>query len=133
MNTEATVSPDPFVEAFPENRPFWEAAARGVFLVPRCTACGKVHWHPRAHCPFCHGAAVSWIEASGRGKVYSYTVVRRRESPYVLAWVRIEEGPILMTNVVDCELQAVYIDMPVNVGFRPTIHGRHAPVFSPAR
>jgi uncharacterized OB-fold protein len=132
MNTETAPLHDPFVEAFPENKPFWEAAARGVFLVPRCDACSKVHWHPRAHCPFCHGAAVSWVQASGRGKVYSYTIVRRPNAPYVLAWVQIDEGPIMMTNVVDCELDAVRIDMPVKVNFRPTVQGRHAPVFRPA-
>jgi uncharacterized OB-fold protein len=129
-NPEATLQ-DEYVAAFPENLPFWRAAAEGRFVVPRCTDCGKVHWHPRAHCPFCWSAAVEWQPATGRGKVYSYTIVRRADGPYVLAYVQIEEGPVMMTNVVECALDAVRIDMPVEVAFRATAQGRHAPVFRP--
>jgi uncharacterized protein len=131
MNTEAAVQ-DPFVEAFPETRPFWDAAAQGIFLLPRCNACGQFHWHPRAHCPFCHGTDLGWMHGSGRGMVYSYTIVRRPNAPYVLAYVQIDEGPILMTNVVDCDPESVRIGMPVKVCFRPTQTGRHAPVFTPS-
>jgi uncharacterized protein len=130
MTTETAVQ-DPFVEAFPETRPFWDAAAQGTFLLPRCNSCGQSHWHPRAHCPSCHGTDLSWVQGSGRGTVYSYTVVRRPDAPYVLAYVQIEEGPILMTNVVGCEPETVRIGMRVKVSFRPTPTGRHAPVFIP--
>jgi uncharacterized OB-fold protein len=119
---------DPYVDAFPETRPFWEAAARGEFMLPRRNACGEFHWHPRAHCPFCRADALTWMAVSGTGIVHSYRVVRRGSVPYVLAYVKLVEGPVLMTNIVDCEPQAVRIGLPVKVGFRPTVQGRHTPV-----
>jgi len=129
MNSPNSEPADPYVESFPEMAPFWAAAARGVFLVPRCTRCGEVHWHPRAHCPLCHSADLMWVEATGRGSIYSFSVVRRSNQPYVLAYVQIDEGPILMTNLVDCEPGTIEVGMAVEVGFRPTAQGRHAPVF----
>jgi uncharacterized OB-fold protein len=124
---------DPYVAAFPETLPFWAAAANGVFMLPRCKRCTKVHWHPRAFCPFCHDTDLEWIAASGRGKVYSYSIVRHPKAPYVLAYVEIEEGLLLMSNIVDCEFDAVHVDMPVQVQMRATAEGRHAPVFGPVR
>ena len=122
---------DEYAMAFPETLDFWRNAAEGIFVVPRCNACGKVHWHPRAHCPFCHGVDLTWEKSSGKGQVYSFTVVRRKDAPYLLAYVLIDEGPILMTNIVDCELADAYIGMPVKVAFRATEQGRQVPVFRP--
>jgi uncharacterized OB-fold protein len=122
---------DEYVTAFPETLDFWRNAALGIFVVPRCNTCSKVHWHPRAHCPFCHGLDLTWEKSSGKGHVYSFTVIRRKDAPYLLAYVKINEGPILMTNIVDCELSDVYIGMPVKVGFRSAEQGRQVPVFRP--
>lgn len=121
---------DPYVQAFPETEAFWRASAAGQLLLPRCRACSRWHWHPRAFCPFCHADALDWIEASGLGEVYSFSIVRRTGAPYVLAYVRLEEGPILMTNIVDTDLADVRVGMPVAVRFRATEQGRMAPVFS---
>lgn len=129
MSEDEILLQDEYVSAFPETLPFWRAAAAGVFVVPRCKDCGKTHWHPRAHCPFCRSADLAWEPASGRGTVHSFTIVRRPDAPYILAYVKIEEGPILMTNIVDCALDAVRIGMPVLAGFRATPEGRRAPVF----
>lgn len=122
---------DPYVQAFPENLPFWEAAAGGQFVLPYCKQCDQTHWHPRALCPTCRSSDLSWRPASGRAQVHSFSIVRRPPTPYVLAYVQIDEGPILMTNIVDCEVDAVYIGMPVEVTFQPTRQGRMAPVFRP--
>lgn len=123
---------DEYAMAFPETLEFWRRAAEGVFVVPRCKACGKVHWHPRAHCPFCHSADIAWEKASGKGIIYSFTVVRRKDAAYLLAYVQIEEGPILMTNIVDCAPEDAHIGIPVVVAFRAAEQGRRVPVFRPA-
>jgi uncharacterized OB-fold protein len=132
MTTDNLTPTDPFVEAFPENRPFWEKAAQGVFLLPRCKSCGKAHWHPRAHCPLCFSSDLHWVEAAGTGEVYSFTIIRRASGPYVLAYVKLAEGPVMMTNIIDCEPEDVRIGLPVRVSFRPTAEGRSVPVFRPA-
>jgi uncharacterized protein len=106
-----------------ETAPFWSAAAEGRLVLPRCTACGTHIWYPRTHCPACHAGPVEWVEASGRGRIHTWTVVRRprgdwaRAGPYVLALVELDEGPRVMTNVVDCDPEALAIDQPVTVVF----------------
>ena len=123
---------DPFVAAYPETLPFWQAAAEGRLLLKFCRDCGRTHWYPRALCPHCHSTALDWREAGGRGTVYSFTVVRRAEPPYVLALVRLDEGTTLLTNVVDCDPDSVRIDQRVEVCFRPAPEGRSMPHFRPA-
>ena len=90
-----------------ETQPFWNAAREGRFVVPVCAACGKAHWYPRAICPFCHSAELSWEELRGTGTVYSVTVSRRAPSPefadlvpYVVALIDLDEGCRMMSNIV---------------------------------
>ncbi|MGE0799101.1 MAG: Zn-ribbon domain-containing OB-fold protein [Lautropia sp.] len=130
--SESTLHSDPYVAAFPELLPFWEATARGVLLLPRCRACGQVHWHPRAQCPECRSDDLEWIEATGRGVLHTFTLVRRPSGNTLLAYVRIDEGLLLMTNIVGAEPDALRIGMPMRVDFRATPEGRIAPVFRPA-
>lgn len=114
----------------PESAPFHEAAAAGRFLIRRCTACGKAHWYPRAACPFCFGAT-AWEEASGRGVIYSFSVMRRTAPPYAIAYVTLDEGPTMMTNLVDCDFNALRIGQAVRLVFRPTDGGASVPCFRP--
>ena len=65
----------------PETEAFWSAAKEGKFMLRRCTACGKAHWYPRAICPFCMSDRAEWMEASGRGKIYTFSVMRRAPEP----------------------------------------------------
>ena len=123
---------DPYVAAYPETLPFWEAAAAGRLLLKFCRQCGRTHWYPRALCPHCHSSDLEWRESAGWGSVYSFTVVRRAEPPYVLAYVQLEEGPRLLTNIVDCDPDSVQIGQRVSVTFRPAAEGRAMPVFRPA-
>ena len=78
-----------------ETQPFWDAAREGRFLVKRCRACGKAHWYPRTHCPFCASADTEWTEAGGEGSIYSYSVMRRADPVYVMAYVTLDEGPTM--------------------------------------
>ena len=116
----------------PETKPFWDAAADGRLVIKQCTACGQSHHYPRTICPFCGSDATEWRPASGRGKVYTYSVMRRVSEPYVIAYVTLEEGPTMMTNIVDCDLDSVRIGQAVRVVFKPSEGGPPVPMFAPA-
>ncbi|OLB10128.1 MAG: DNA-binding protein [Candidatus Rokubacteria bacterium 13_2_20CM_2_64_8] len=116
----------------PETKPFWDAAADGRLVIKQCTACGQSHHYPRTICPFCGSDATEWRPASGRGKVYTYSVMRRVPEPYVIAYVTLEEGPMMMTNIVDCDLDSVRIGQAVRVVFKPSEGGPPVPMFAPA-
>lgn len=107
------------------SRPFWEGTKHGQLLIQRCDGCGHYWWTPQAACPVCLAENWRWTEVSGRGIVYSFTIVYRppdpiafaEDVPYVVAVVRLEEGPHMLTNVVGCLPKQVYVDMPVVVSF----------------
>lgn len=101
------------------SKTFWEAAAEGKVLYQECPACGNRQFYPRAMCTDC-AAEPEWREASGRGVVHTYTIIRqnwakpfREELPYVVAMVELEEGVKMMTNLTDVEIDAVEVGMPV--------------------
>ena len=117
---------------------YWRAAHEGRLLVQRCTACTKAQLYPRDRCRHCRGE-VRWEEASGRGTVYSFTVVRqnyirpfRDWIPYVVALVDLEEGPRVMTNVVGCDPGEVHIGMPVRARFEVVSDAAGIALFEPA-
>jgi uncharacterized OB-fold protein len=114
----------------PETQAFWDAAADGRLLLKKCRACGELHWYPRALCPFCFGET-DWVAASGKGAIYSYSVMRRASVPYAIAYVTLDEGVTMMTNIVDCDLDAIRIGQPVRVVFRPSDGGPPVPMFAP--
>jgi uncharacterized OB-fold protein len=122
--------PAPPVSA--ETKPFWDAAAAGRLLLKRCEACGEPHYYPRAICPFCGSDRTTWLEASGGGAIYSYSVFRRAPVPYAIAYVTLDEGPTMMTNIVDADLDALRIGQRVRVRFTPTEGGPPVPTFAPA-
>jgi len=129
MASDRVIPPPP---TSPETQPFWEAAGQGKLLLKRCTGCGELHHYPRAICPFCGSDRTEWTEATGRGTIYSYSVFRRAPIPYAIAYVTLAEGPTVMTNIVDCDLDAIRIGQPVRVTFKPTDGGPPVPMFSPA-
>jgi uncharacterized OB-fold protein len=101
------------------SRTFWEAAAQGRLLFQQCPRCGHRQFYPRALCTAC-GADPAWAEASGRGEVHTFTVVRqmglrafRDELPYVVAMIELEEGVRMLGNVTDCPVEAVRVGLPV--------------------
>jgi uncharacterized protein len=119
-------------QSAPETKAFWEATAAGRLLIKRCTACGESHYYPRSICPFCGSDRTEWRDASGRGTVYTYSVMRRAPVPYAIAYVTLEEGVSMMTNIVDCDLDAIRIGQKVRVVFKPTEGGPPVPMFTPA-
>ena len=123
------VPPDPQPTA--ETQPFWDAARDGRFLVKSCGPCGRVHWYPRSHCPFCSSVDTRWVEASGEGVLYSYSVMRRAEPVYIMAYVTLAEGPTMMTNLVDCDPDTLAIGDAVRVTFVNSESGLAVPMFRP--
>ena len=109
-----------------ETQPFWDATRDGRLLIKRCTACGQFHFYPRPFCPHCWSEAVEWVEASGRATLYTWSVVHRNDLPpftdrvpYVAAIVDLDEGPRMMTNVVDCDFDALQVGMQLEAVFHP--------------
>ena len=127
-----SMRPIPAPPVSPESQPFWDAAAAGRLLLKRCEACGEPHYYPRPICPFCGSDATQWKDASGRGTIYSFSVMRRVPTPYAIAYVTLAEGPTMMTNIVDCDLDAIRIGQAVKVVFKPTDGGPPVPMFTPA-
>ncbi|WP_367395314.1 Zn-ribbon domain-containing OB-fold protein [Cupriavidus sp. Agwp_2] len=121
---------DPYVAANPESLPFWRAAEEGVLLGKACSDCGKLHWYPRAICPFCGSDHTEWKPLSGRGTVYAFSTLRRAAQPYTVAYVQLEEGATMLTNLVEIDDNDMRIGMPVRVAFRRTDEGRNAPTFT---
>ena len=122
--------PNPAPVVAPEAAEFWAATAEGRLLLARCDDCGVVIWYPRPLCPDCGSLRTSWSEASGRGILYTFTVVHRSQVPgyrdalpYVVAYVELAEGPRVLTNIVDCPPDEVAIGMPVRVVFHDTGKG----------
>jgi uncharacterized protein len=114
----------------PETKPFWEAAAEGKLLLKKCAACGEFHYYPRTICPFCFSDRTEWRAASGRGTIYSYSVMRRAPIPYAIAYVALEEGVTMLTNIVDCDLDAIRIGRKVSLVFKPSDGGPPVPMFT---
>jgi hypothetical protein len=112
-----------------ESQPFWDAAAKGTFLIKRCRACGEPHWYPRNLCPFCFSADTVWEESPGEGAIYTFSVMRRNTPvPYAIGYVTLDEGVSLLTNFVDCDLDALRIGQRVKLKWTPTEGG--PPVFT---
>jgi uncharacterized OB-fold protein len=105
-----------------EDQPFWNAIDAGTFVLARCT-CGTYYARLQA-CLQC-GAdanAVTWVPASGRGSVRTFVVFDKpyhpyfeERLPYVVAVVTLEEGPEITTNIVDTDVSAITIGMPVHI------------------
>jgi len=124
---------DPYVAAYPELLPFWQAAGQGVLLLPWCTACGQTHWHPQGQCPFCRCPTLRWEAASGRATLHTFTAIARRDAATdLLAYVALQEGPLVLTRIVEADAAQLRIGMPLQVRFHPTPQGRCAPCFAPA-
>ena len=124
----------------PETRPFWEAAKRHELHLQHCRSCDHYIFYPRAACPYCLAGDLEWLRVSGRGTLETFTVVHRGQkgfplgSPYVIAIVRLAEGPRLMTNLVGiaADPAAIAIGMAVEVVFEDVTAEVSLPRFRPA-
>lgn len=121
-----------------ETTEFWDACAQGRLVVPRCDDCHEYIWYPRLFCPHCASTRVTYTEVSGRGTVYSCTVMRKGNgpykefAPYVIAYVELDVGVRIMTNIVGVDATEVRIGMPVKVVFEAAGDADAIPRFTPA-
>lgn len=126
-----------------EAKPFWDAAARQKLMIQRCQDCNAWVWTPRPSCNECGSEKVEWTQMSGKGEVYSFTVIRQvvgraaskafePDIPYVIAWVDLAEGPRLITNIIGCPVEDVKLGMKVTVQFEKASEKVWLPKFKPA-
>jgi uncharacterized OB-fold protein len=118
-------------ELNPEIDAYFAAATEGRLLIKACLDCRKAFYYPRAVCPFCLSAKTEWRAAKGRGEIYAFTVMRRAPIPYAVASVTLHEGPKMLTNIVDCNFDALHIGMRVKVVFKSSTGGPPVPMFTP--
>ncbi len=132
----------PIPQLDPESKPFWEACRRHELYLQQCRRCQGYYYYPRHTCPYCFSSEVQWRPVTGTGRVYTYTVTYqhggagfRDNLPFVLAYVELDgtDGVKMLTNVVDCEPDAVEIGMPVEVVFVDVNADIAVPVFRPVK
>jgi len=119
------------------SRPHWEGCKAGELRVQRCRECGGFVFIPQPLCTHCQAEALDWVTSSGRGTVYSYTIVHRPPRPafavpYVVAIVELDEGWHMLTNLVGIEPEAVRVGLPVEVEFRALSDEITLPYFRPS-
>ncbi|HCO61868.1 MAG TPA: DNA-binding protein [Porticoccaceae bacterium] len=132
------INPKTLPRPTPETQHFWDGAKNNQLLLQQCDACQHIYFPPRPFCPDCASREVRVIEASGKGVLYSYVINHRipkwMDAPYSIAVVELEEGPRMMTNIVEVEQtpEALVLDMPVEVVFDPVTDDVTLPKFRPA-
>jgi len=122
-----------------ETKGYWEACRRHELYIQKCRACGTKRYYPRAVCPKCLSDHTEWVRCAGTGTVYTYTVTNQNQSPafrdelpYVMAYVELDEGLRMLTNIVGCAPDAVKIGMRVRVVFDDVTDEIAVPKFEPA-
>ncbi|GII78562.1 DNA-binding protein [Sphaerisporangium rufum] len=117
--------PKPVPRPTPDTAPYWDGAAAGELRVPRCRPCGEAFLYPRPHCPVCSSDDIEWFTASGRATLHSYLIAHipapgfEDEVPYAVAVVELEEGPRLMSGIVEVpnDPEHLVLDMELEVVF----------------
>ncbi|MEX1022118.1 MAG: Zn-ribbon domain-containing OB-fold protein [Dehalococcoidia bacterium] len=124
MTAEPQARPKPLPHPDFDTEPFWEALRQRELKLQRCQDCGEAYFYPRILCPSCWSENVQWERMSGKGEVYTYTVIYRaphpafaEDVPYIVAVVELEEGPRLPVNIVNCEPDAMKVGLQVEVVF----------------
>lgn len=122
----------------PDSQPYWDGAKEGRLMIQRCKATGQTFLYSRQLVPSVVDSEVEWIEASGRGTIYSYTVARRPagqpfadDVPYVIVSVELEEGARVMSNLVTADPDSVAIGQAVEVVFDAVSGDLTIPKFRP--
>lgn len=128
----------PLPQPNPDTKPFWDGCREHELRFQKCGVCGHVRWPPSIVCPVCYANDTEWITASGRGKIYTFAVYHQafhkafeNELPYVTAIIELEEGPRLLSNIVDCDPQEVRCDMPLEVTWEDVTEEFSLPKFRP--
>lgn len=119
-----------------DSKKFWEGCNEEKLLLQHCNDCNQYIFYPRIVCPHCMGTNIEWKESSGKGKVYSYTIVHfgapgfSEDVPYISALVELDEGVRMITNIIECDLDDIKCDMEVEVVFEQR-NSVKLPLFKP--
>jgi uncharacterized protein len=119
------------------NRPFWEACKKKKLIIQCCVKCGHFRYPISEFCPKCLSSEYKWIPVSGNGEVYSFTIFHRAyhpafrdKVPYNVAWIKLEEGFFMISNVIGVDSQSdIQVGMKVTVDFEDIEDGISLPVF----
>jgi uncharacterized OB-fold protein len=123
-----------------EYQPFWEGTRKGILQFPCCSSCNKFHWYPMVRCPYCRSQEIKWVQSKGKGKIFSWSIVRypffppvKESLPFNVALVELDDVPgvRLVTNIIDCEPDKLRIGLPVEVIFHPVEGKLVLPLFRP--
>jgi uncharacterized OB-fold protein len=126
----------------PEAKPYWDGLKEGKLMLPKCEDCGKPFFYPRVLCPACSSRRIGWMQASGKGKLYSFEIAYQNfnpaykiKPPYIFAMVELAEGPRMVSNLIniDPDPKVVKCDMPVEVVFEKLTDELTVPLFQPAK
>ena len=127
-----------FPQPSSETQHYWQGCHEHELRIQHCRDCGNYQFYPRIICTSCMSQAVDWIQTEGRGEVLSYTIITRAVSegyaadvPYVVALIKLQEGPCMMSNVINCPHEEVSIGMPVSVVFEDWSEEISIPKFQP--
>ena len=137
--TETQTQARPAPRITPQTAAYWKAASEGRLLLGTCCDCDRLCHPPQAVCPFCWSSNVGTRAASGKGKVNAFTIIHqsavpafRDRIPYVVAYVELEEGLFVNSNVVNCDPHAVKIGMLLEATFERLSDDAGATLFEPA-
>jgi len=131
--------PQPIV---PESKPYWDGLKEGKLLLPKCGGCGHIFFYPRILCPRCQSRQITWVQASGRGKLHAFGIAHQSfnraykvPAPFVLAMIELEEGPRMLSNLINVEPdpKVVKCDMPVELVITVVTDDVSVPLFQPSR
>ena len=115
--------PASMIQQDSDSRPYWEGLAQGELRIQHCNVCSEAVFYPRSICPHCHANSLSWIVASGKGTIYSYTITHQgfgpfaTDVPFVVAIVELEEGVRMMSRIVDTPRERIAVGAAVKVTF----------------
>jgi uncharacterized OB-fold protein len=129
----------PLPKINPDNSPFWNGCREHQLRFQKCKDCGFIRWPAAIICPECYSHDSEWIVVSGKGKIYSFVVYHiayhsgfKDDLPYVVAIVKLKEGPHIYTNITKCNPAEVKCDMPVEVVWDDVTKEVSLPKFQPA-
>ncbi|WP_430396380.1 Zn-ribbon domain-containing OB-fold protein [Ferrovibrio sp.] len=114
----------------PETEHFWAAAREERLALRYCNACQQYHYYPRTICPLCFSDQTEWRDSTGKGEIYSLSVMRKAPVPYAMAYIALDEGTMMLSNIVNCDFDALRIGQRVRLQFLP-FEGGKLPVFEP--
>ncbi|HEY7168192.1 MAG TPA: Zn-ribbon domain-containing OB-fold protein [Candidatus Binatia bacterium] len=139
MADEKQTTRKPLPELTPVNQPFWDGARAGKLMMQKCKDCGTWIFCPRPVCGDCASENLAWVQLSGKGKIFSFTVIREvvgqalrgfaPDIPYITAWIDLDEGPRFCSNIIETPIENVRIGMPVEAVFPDSDDGITLPKF----